>query len=224
MYLLRYNPNNLYYKPIDERWSLRTTISPKKKGESNEWEGRMVVKKKSRGKGGNPTKLTPQLKNKIIKRIEQGESPRRACINVGLGESRYSAWRSLAEQDKAPYVDFIKAVDQAVECVVAEAECLLRKAFTGIPHVKKKQTFALDENGVMQLVGEVIETTVKVYPQYALVWLERKDRKAWAPPTPAEPVHDTPKTVTAGTTASYNDEWLKHDDATKDTEVREDSE
>lgn len=172
----------------------------------------MVAKKK---RGGNPTKLTPQLQTKIVDRIEKGESPRRACINVGLGSSRYSAWKALAEEGKEPYVRFLKAVEQAVEHVKGDAEQMIRKAFTGIEVIKTKQTFSLDENGDMQLVGEVIETTIKVYPQYALVWLERQDRQAWAPPVPVEPVRDTPASVTAGASAAYTDEWMKKDDEQK---------
>lgn len=166
-------------------------------------------------KMGRPSKLTTRLQERILRRIELGEAPRRACINCGLGASRYSAWAKRATAGEQPYADFYQDIERAEEGVKAEAETLIRKAFTGIEIKKLRQRFSMSEDtGEMELVEETIETTTKIYPQFALTWLERKAKREWAPTLPApSPVESpSPPQVTAGGETTYSDEWLESDD------------
>lgn len=77
---------------------------------------------------GRPTKLTPQLTERIAMLIKGGAYPTKAAVAAGLSEASYFAYmaRGRAEQERMaeqsstrpkaserPYIDFLEAVEQA---------------------------------------------------------------------------------------------------------------
>ena len=63
---------------------------------------------------GRPTKLTPELQEKICALIEAGNYAEVACKCVGISTSTFYAWRQRGEmEDSGEYADFAAAVDAA---------------------------------------------------------------------------------------------------------------
>ena len=78
----------------------------------------MQVKKKI----GRPTKLTPDLQEKICGYISKGNYIRTACMACGVTETSYYSWLDLAEQgSNGIHAVFLEAVKKAE----AEAEATL---------------------------------------------------------------------------------------------------
>ncbi len=69
-------------------------------------------------KGGRPSKLTPELQERIIECIRRGAFIERACQLVGVGERTYHGWIERGEKDAAagrdtPFSQFMQAATQA---------------------------------------------------------------------------------------------------------------
>lgn len=160
---------------------------------------------------GRPTKLTKRMKNKIVKLVKQGVAPCTAAVMAGIGKSTYTDWMRRGRDGEPLYSDFSDAIEEAEAVVKAEAEMIVRKAFTGVKErtVRKKLEKDPDTNR-MVIVEETRTTVEKVYPQYALAWLERKAPDEWGQKKPSEQEDKAPESVSAG--PAYTDPWLETDD------------
>lgn len=62
---------------------------------------------------GRPSKLTPQLQNRILKLIEAGCFADDAAFEVGISEATYHDWLRRGRLAEQPYADFLEAVTRA---------------------------------------------------------------------------------------------------------------
>ena len=81
-------------------------------------------------KDGRPTKLTPELMDKICNYIREGNYAITACRLAGISERAYYYWKERGEKGDGIYVEFLEKVEQAD----AEAEAyLLSKMYDAAP-------------------------------------------------------------------------------------------
>lgn len=153
------------------------------------------------------TNLTPALQAKIVARIKKGEAPSTAAVNAGVSESAYYSWMAKGREGTPPYVDFMEAIKKARSYTRAEAEKAIRAAFTGIKEPSVRKELERNDAGKLVVVKEVRTTTTKLYPSFALSWLERQYPDEWAPVRAREAGEEAPSEVTAGPAPEYSDPW-----------------
>lgn len=163
---------------------------------------------------GRPTKLTPAMHRKIVGKVKKGTTPSVAASVCGVHPSTYFAWMKRGRDGESPYVEFHDAIRAAEDAVQEEAENVFRKAFTGIKEKTIRRKLEKSEDtGRLVVVEEVRITVEKVYPQYALAWLQHRARDRWSPPKAKEQPDLPPDKITAGGDApEYDDPWLETGD------------
>jgi len=63
---------------------------------------------------GRPTKLTPELKDKIIEYVREGVSFHDACVALGIGESTLYHWKQKGKKQKyGKYRQFLEEITKA---------------------------------------------------------------------------------------------------------------
>lgn len=68
---------------------------------------------------GRPTKLTPELQEKIVRVIRAGNYIKTACLACGITQMTYERWMKRGSESKRGiFVDFVEAIKKAE----AEAE------------------------------------------------------------------------------------------------------
>lgn len=72
------------------------------------------------GKGGRPSKFTPETKQKILTALAGGNYQIIALALAGLSRQSYSVWQERAENGEEEYMEFFEKVRQAE--AYAEAE------------------------------------------------------------------------------------------------------
>ena len=161
---------------------------------------------------GRPSKFTKALCRKILRLVREGVAPTRAAKVAGIHKDTLRTWLRQGEaEEEGEYYNFFASMEKAKEDENTEAEKCLRKAFTGTKETTSRKKYEKSPLTNRMIVVEETKTVVtKIYPQYALSWLERRDRAEWAPPKPAETIETPPDEVTAG--PKYSDEWLETDD------------
>jgi len=83
---------------------------------------------------GQPTKLTPDVLERLTEALKAGNYIETACTYAGIGASTYHAWVTKAEQDDAPkqYKDFLDAVKKArAEAEIRNVALIQRAASEG---------------------------------------------------------------------------------------------
>ncbi len=85
---------------------------------------------------GRPSKLTPEVQDRICQLLKAGNTFRTACEVAGIGESTGREWRARGEERHAAragdddYASFAAAVQRAEEEAVARNVALIQKAAT----------------------------------------------------------------------------------------------
>jgi hypothetical protein len=80
-----------------------------------------VVTGHTGGKGGRPTKLTPELRKKLVDCISRGVPASHACKGVGISFATYQNWRRDHE-------DFDLEIDQAIAASMERLLEIVEKA------------------------------------------------------------------------------------------------
>ena len=80
---------------------------------------------------GRPTKLTPQVRDKIIEALTAGNYAKHAVAYAGVDMATYCRWMEKGEQGRSPYREFREAVEAAkAEAVVRNVTIIQRAART----------------------------------------------------------------------------------------------
>lgn len=159
------------------------------------------------------TKLTPALQRKIVGKIRRGIAPQTAAVSSGISASTWDNWKKWGREGKEPWLGLLGVVEEAEAEIVARAESILVEAFTGIDTIKLREKKAVNTaTGELEVIEETEEIITRIYPEFALRWLERKRASEWGkrplPPHPGD--DDTPDAVEAAPT--YTDPWLETDE------------
>lgn len=81
-----------------------------------------------RGKGGRPSKLTPEVKEKLISAIRMGNYYEPACAYAGVDYSTFRRWMQKGEQARSgQYREFYEEVKRAEAEAEARAVALWQK-------------------------------------------------------------------------------------------------
>ena len=82
-------------------------------------------------KNGRPSKLTPEIKNKILSRIRAGNYIEVVCSNL-LSKQTFYNWKNQAEEDKAAgkVTEFTRFLDE-LTCAEADGEAELVEKVRG---------------------------------------------------------------------------------------------
>ena len=107
--------------------------------------------------GGRPTKLTPELTERVTSLIEQGNPPHRAVQMVGISERAFYSWMAKGRrQERGKFVQFVQAIE------ASKARC-------------EAKLISVVMNGALS------------DPRLALNVLSRMNRKDWAATVKVEP-------------------------------------
>ena len=82
---------------------------------------------------GRPSKLTPELSNRIVKAIQAGNYAQVAARHAGIGESTFYRWLQQGQADaeanrKTSFRDFWEAVKRAETTAEIQAVGILQRA------------------------------------------------------------------------------------------------
>ena len=82
---------------------------------------------------GRPSKLTPELRDDIVKAIQAGNYAQVAARHAGIGESTFYRWLQQGEADagadrETPFRDFWEAVKKAETTAEIRAVVILQRA------------------------------------------------------------------------------------------------
>lgn len=83
---------------------------------------------------GQPTKFTPETRDKILTALRAGNYRRVACNYAGISHTTFSNWLNKAEHPDAPpeYIEFVAAVEKAeADAEVADLALIRRSAQEG---------------------------------------------------------------------------------------------
>jgi len=82
----------------------------------------------SKGKGGRPSKLTPEVQEKIVTAIRAGNYAQVAAVYAGITERTYYRWMELGEQARGGrYLQFFQAVKAAEGEAEVRAVAIIQK-------------------------------------------------------------------------------------------------
>ena len=82
----------------------------------------------AKSKGGRPSKLTPEVQEKIITAIRAGNYAQVAAVYAGIGESTFYRWMAQGERAKAGrYRRFWQAVKEAEGEAEVRAVAIIQK-------------------------------------------------------------------------------------------------
>jgi transposase len=78
-----------------------------------------------------PTKLSPELEERIVRAVRAGNHVEPACRSAGIGPSTYYRWLERGEREReGPYAEFRAAVRRAEAEAEVHAVAVIRKAMT----------------------------------------------------------------------------------------------
>ena len=77
---------------------------------------------------GRPTKLTPEVQEKIVSLVRAGNYPEVAAQAAGIDPRTYYRWMEKGEDGPAPYGQFRHAVKEAQAAAESHAVTIIRKA------------------------------------------------------------------------------------------------
>src|SRR6266508_3297103 len=64
-------------------------------------------------KRGRPTKITPELTERVVYLIERGMNQKDACNLAGLAYSTYNEWKAKGDKGFEPYATFFSVTSRA---------------------------------------------------------------------------------------------------------------
>ena len=86
----------------------------------------------SKARGGRPSKLTPEVQEKIVTAIRAGNYAQVAAVYAGITERTYYRWMELGEQARGGrYLQFFQAVKAAEGEAEVRAVAIIQKKMTG---------------------------------------------------------------------------------------------
>jgi transposase len=77
---------------------------------------------------GRPTKLTPEVQEKIVSLVRAGNYPEVAAQAAGISGKTYYEWMKRGESEAGIYREFRKAVKEAQAAAESHAVTVIRKA------------------------------------------------------------------------------------------------
>lgn len=84
---------------------------------------------------GRPTLLTPEVQARIVEALRKGNYRSTAAAAAGIHRNTLVNWEKWADEGKAPYVDFLTAMQQAEAEAEMEGLARIRDAKAGTPGV-----------------------------------------------------------------------------------------
>jgi hypothetical protein len=86
----------------------------------------------SKARGGRPSKLTPEVQEKIVTAIRAGNYAQVAAVYAGITERTYYRWMELGDQARGGrYLQFFQAVKAAEGEAEVRAVAIIQKKMTG---------------------------------------------------------------------------------------------
>lgn len=77
---------------------------------------------------GRPTKLTPEVQEKIVSLVRAGNYPEVAAQAAGIAGRTYYEWMAKGDEGRDPYAQFQQAVKEAQAAAESHAVTIIRKA------------------------------------------------------------------------------------------------
>jgi len=77
---------------------------------------------------GRPTKLTPELQEKIVGHVKNCNYPSTSAVACGVDESTFYRWMNRAQEGEEPYASFAIAVKKAEAESQVDLVGIVRKA------------------------------------------------------------------------------------------------
>jgi transposase len=77
---------------------------------------------------GRPTKLTPEIQDKIIDAIQAGNYQDAAARYAGIDPATYYRWMSKGEDPDSPYSEFREAIERAKAAAEVESVAIIKLA------------------------------------------------------------------------------------------------
>lgn len=74
------------------------------------------------------TKLNPSTQESIIKSLKAGNSRRDSALFAGVSEQTFYTWLKKGRNGKAPYVEFLEAVEKAEATACVRNVAIIQKA------------------------------------------------------------------------------------------------
>lgn len=153
--------------------------------------------------GGRPTKLTPELTEKICESIRAGVYMETAAAIAGIVKSTLYGWLRRAERARIkkdgtpyakdlPYVEFSNALQKAAADAIARDLAVIDRAAQGgatrkVTKRKYERGVAKDGADVRVLVEEMIEESEALPQWQAAAWrLERRNPEQFGRRVPRE--------------------------------------
>jgi transposase len=133
---------------------------------------------------GRATKLTTEVRDKILHAIRQGNYACVAAQYAGIGESTFYLWLQRGARGERPYVEFLEAVKGAeaeaevklVELVRLSAVDNWQAAMTTLERRYPERWRRRDELNFRNLTDEeIIERAARLFGGNAAPWLELPD-------------------------------------------------
>ena len=124
--------------------------------------------------GGRPTKLTPEITEKITDMLKAGGTRRSAFLTAGVAERTFCKWMAYGETAKrGRYLQFRQAVIAAEQHAIARNVVALNKMAVGGE--------VLESTTITRPDGSVVYKQKKSPPSFqaASWWLERRYPQDW---------------------------------------------
>lgn len=129
-----------------------------------------------------PTKLTPELQERLLADIRIGLPYAKAAERAGITETSFYNWKERGQTEKSGiYFEFLKEVKKAVtDAMLRNVGLILQAGQGGKEFTETKRVYEIDDKGNQTVTQEII-TKKEAAPQWqALAWLlERRHPSEW---------------------------------------------
>ena len=132
---------------------------------------------------GRPSKLTPDVAERIVGAVRIGNFVHVAASLAGIDRVTLDRWlKRGGRMRKGPYREFCNSVNRAIAEAQADAVSCLKKAFEGYDEVKRRLVTkpGKKKDDPPIVVEQIIDSTHVFHPNIALEWLQRRHPNEWS--------------------------------------------
>lgn len=130
---------------------------------------------------GRPTKLTPEIQEKIVTLIRNGNEPKVAAACVGINRDTFFDWVAKGARSRnGRFREFSDLVYVALAQFQSSKVAVINKAAEGYDVVKIKQVVEKDENGKDKVIEQTVERTREFDWRAADSILSKRFPASWA--------------------------------------------